>query len=236
MPHRPLYATQRYVEQMPGAKWDGPIRTERDKLLPAVISELDHHVGRLMAHLKERGLDERTLVIFASDNGPAVGSAGPLRGRKGSMHEGGVRVPMIARWPGQIPAGRTCDAITSVMDVLPTLAGLAGANIADVEIDGRDIRPLMTGAGEGPVRELLLFYPSNEPRAARQGRWKLHTHGQGVQLYDLQADIGEQRNLAAEHPDVVKQLRAAMNAEAKRVAEGSRPVGTIRDPKPQTAN
>ena len=165
MPHKPLAASEdHYTPETPG------------DLYSDVIRELDHNVGRLLDALKALGLDDNTLVLFSSDNGPWFGgSTAGLRGMKGSSWEGGIRVPMIARWPGRIPAGRTCGEIAGVIDVLPTFCRLAGvAPPADRVIDGRDIWPLMTDAGSKTPHEALYSMSAAQLQTIRSGKWKLH--------------------------------------------------------------
>ncbi|MBM3826970.1 MAG: arylsulfatase [Verrucomicrobia bacterium] len=194
------------------------------------VEEVDWSVGKVLEAIKELGLDENTLVLFTSDNGPWMikgpdgGSAGPLRGSKGSTWEGGVRVPTVARWPGRIPAGTARSAVAGTIDVLPTLVGLAGGKVpAEPVIDGRDIAPLLTGRTEEASREAHYYFAGYNLQAVRQGRWKLALaaqpagHGkrkdEGVvskvpRLYDLEADIGETTDLAEREPAVVERLRS----------------------------
>lgn len=213
------------------------------------LEELDMETGRLLAKLDELGLRENTLVLFTSDNGPwsndhvrqrnknakyvewtegpelPWGSAGPLRGAKGSTWEGGIRVPGIVRWPGHVPAGRTSGAIVSTLDVLPTFAALAGAEKAvpgDRVVDGVDQRELFLGESEEGARDGFLYFEGNELQAVRSGPWKLRLpglknlrnwpeldRGSGeTELYHLGRDLGEKENVAADHPDVVERLRA----------------------------
>lgn len=167
--------------------------------------------------------------------GPEIpwGSSGPLRGAKGSTWEGGVRVPGIVRWPGRVPAGSTSDAIVSTLDVLPTFAALAGASDkvpTDRTIDGVDQTELLLGKSESGSRDGFHYWDGDELQAIRSGKWKLRLPGlknlrnwpeldrgtQEAELYDLEADIGETRNLAADHPDVVQRL-----TEAAKKARGS---------------
>jgi uncharacterized sulfatase len=165
MPHKPLAASEDfYTPQTPA------------DLYADVIAELDWSVGRILARLKQLGLEENTLVIFTSDNGAWFGgSTGGLRGMKGSNWDGGIRVPMIARWPGRIPGGRTCREVAGVIDVFPTLVGLAGGKLpADRVIDGKDIFPLMSREGERSPHEALFAMSGPELRTVRSGRWKLH--------------------------------------------------------------
>jgi arylsulfatase A-like enzyme len=230
MPHVPLGAS----EQFRGKSKAG--------LYGDVIEEIDWSVGQVLAALKENGLDARTLVIFTSDNGPWLsygnhgGSAGPLREGKGTSWEGGVREPCIMRWPGQVPAGRVCHEPLMTIDVLPTLARLAGAKLPPLPIDGRDAWPVIHGdPGAHSPHEAYFFYWGKELQAVRSGKWKLHfSHGYAsltgmpgrdgksggyspaktdLALYDLDADHGEKTNVAEQHPDVVKRLTALADKE-----------------------
>jgi arylsulfatase A-like enzyme len=226
MPHVPLHAS----EPFRGKSAQG--------LYGDVIEELDASVGRILETLKRLGLDEKTLVIFTSDNGPWLsygnhaGSAGRLREGKGTTWEGGVREPFIARWPGQIPAGKTQTEPAMTIDLLPTMVKLAGAGLPELPIDGKDIWPLLScQAGARSPQEAYYFYWGNHLQAVRSGRWKLyfpHSYisldgkapghdGQpgklatlkgGLELYDLEKDESETTNVAAEHADVVRRLEA----------------------------
>ena len=147
-----------------------------------VIEEIDWSVGQILAALDRHGLNERTLVIFASDNGPWLsygdhaGSAGPLREGKGTTWEGGVREPCVMRWTGKIPAGTVCTELAATIDILPTFAALAGAAVSsDRMIDGKDIRPLIFGEpGAKCPHEAYYYYWNNGLEAIRSGPWKLH--------------------------------------------------------------
>jgi arylsulfatase A-like enzyme len=202
-----------------------------------VVEELDYHTGRLLDAIDELGLRSSTIVIFTSDNGPwnnrqeplrklhggevAWGSSGPLRGGKGSTYEGGLRVPCIVRWSGQVPAGRESDAIFATIDFLPTFAGLAGCKVPDDRIiDGVDQTDLLLGKSEEGARDHYYYFSRNDLNAVRRGKWKLRLanlsfhHGyvkdrgsQDLELYDLKVDPGETRNLAKMRPDVVADLR-----------------------------
>jgi arylsulfatase A-like enzyme len=209
MPHVPLFVSK---------KFEG-----RSKLglYGDVIVELDWSVGRILEALKDFGIDDRTLLVFTSDNGPALdqgehgGHAGPLRDGKFSTWEGGMRVPCIMRWPGKIPAGLVCSEIATTMDFLPTLAKLAGAKApADRIIDGEDIWPLMTDPKAQTPHEALFYYYRRRLEAVRSGKWKLillHIKKEGAiptPLYDLEEDIGEQHDVSDEHPAVVERLAA----------------------------
>jgi len=221
------------------------------------VEEVDWSVGKVLEAIKELGLDENTLVLFTSDNGPWMikgpdgGSAGPLRGSKGSTWEGGVRVPTVARWPGRIPAGTSRPTVAGTIDVLPTLVGLAGGKVpAEPVIDGRDIAPLLTGRTEEVSREAHYYFAGYKLQAVRQGRWKLALAPQpaglgkrkdeGVvtkvpRLYDLEADIGETTDLAEREPAVVEKLKSlAQKIDAEiggDTPKARRPAGVVASPR-----
>jgi arylsulfatase A-like enzyme len=191
----------------------------------AMISRMDRDVGRILELLEKEGLDQRTLIVFSSDNGPhAEGgndpdfadSNGPLRGIKRSLHEGGIRVPMIARWPGTIEAGSESDFAGAFWDVLPTLAEIAGVeDKVPSGLDGLSFAPTLLGEGGQKQHDHLYwaFYEGGGGQAIRQGDWKaiqqpIHTP---LRLYNLANDLGEERDVAAEQPDLVKQLTAKMH-------------------------
>lgn len=210
-----------------------------------VIEELDWSVGEILKAIKELGLDEKTLVIFTTDNGAASGSSRPLRGKKASLYEGGIRVPCIMRWPGQIPAGSVCAEVAATIDLLPTLARLAGTEAPqDRIIDGKDICPLMQGLpGATSPHEAYLVYHGGRA-AVRSGQWKFYPWlegaqargsqpgeqppaGPAVQLYDLSADISETTNVAEQHPDVVARLQEMTKAMVEELEAHRRPVGRV---------
>jgi arylsulfatase A len=193
-----------------------------------VVAELDAAIGRILDTLAEHGLDRDTLVVVTSDNGPAKvyqagvgdgGSAAPLAGLKGSCLEGGVRVPCLARWPGTIPAGTTCSAVATVMDLLPTCAALAGARLPDAPLDGRDVTDLLRRPADAASPHAALpYYDGATLRAVRSGRWKLWLERRerardGTEtvhpprLYDMAADVGETRDVAASQSEIVVQLQ-----------------------------
>lgn len=184
----------------------------------AEMACIDWSTGVILDTLAELGLDEKTLVIFTSDNGSNTrngASNQPLRGGKGSTHEGGQRVPMIARWPGEIPAGSVCEQVCTAMDFLPTFAQLAEVALpSDRQIDGHDIRPLLfdISAITSPY-EAFFYYNQDHLEAVRAGQWKLRLVD-GT-LYDLSTDIGETTDRAAEHPDVVQRLEAHARRASK---------------------
>lgn len=248
MPHKPLAASEDFYRKS-GAGLYGD-----------ALAELDWSVGQVLAKLKELKLDERTLVLFTSDNGPWFGgSTGGLRGMKGSSYEGGYRVPMIARWPGSIPAGHVNHAPAVMMDLFTTALNAAGVpRPKDRVLDGKDLMPLFTGDAKSP-HDAIFGQAAARLSCVRDARWKLHVLAprdgmaslykpgerwidprapdgvtilapfeqyqpgdhpglktgdapKAMQLFDLQADPGEQHDVAAQHPDVVRRLKFIYDA------------------------
>lgn len=234
-PHSPLYASEKFK----GKSADG--------LYGDMVEELDWSVGQVMEALRSAGIEEQTLVIFTSDNGPADRAAVPLHGAKGSTWEGGLRVPCMARWPGVIPTGAVCREMALMFDWMPTLAGLTKARLPDRAIDGRDIWPLVTGApgARSPHENFVYYSREGLASAIREGKWKLHVvapverwAGQLPSealletapktplpwLYDLSTDIGETRNVATEHPDKVRHLQTALELVDGNLTREARPI------------
>lgn len=206
-------------------------------LLGDSVEEIDWSVGQIMATLKELGLDERTLVIFTSDNGPAGRAAPPFSGNKTTNLEGGVREPCLMRWPGKIPAGTTCDRIAGNIDVLPTLAKVIGAEAPkDRVIDGRDLSPLLADPSAPAVRDTHLYVTASQKlEAIRQGKWKLFllepakrkgepSRPAGA-LYDLSTDLAELTDVSAKHPEVVATLRQEATTRWAELEAHKRPIG-----------
>lgn len=228
------------------------------------IEELDWSTGQILDALERLGIAETTLVIWTSDNGaplardpakPIRGSNAPLHGRGYTTGEGAFRVPMIAWWPGVIPAATTCDQLATTMDVLPTLAAWAGVPLpADRQIDGHDIRPLLLGEnGASSPYEAFFYYQQDQLQAVRSGRWKLfvplstfrrHPHfeeppASDPLLFDVVSDPGSRRDVAAGHPAIVERLMS-LAAEARqelgdrgRRGRGVRPRGEVSSPTPR---
>jgi arylsulfatase len=225
MPHTPLGVSDKFR----GKSRQGPYGD--------VIEEIDAAVGQILERLRLHNLEKDTWVLFISDNGPWLnfgkngGSAGPLREGKGTMFEGGPRVPCLMRWPGRIPPGRVVSDIVTTMDILPSIVAAAGAPRPKNRIDGLDLWPLLEGRPGANPRDHFFYYYERGLRAVREGRWKLifphktrsyvgvarGKDGQpgpyaqiqtGLELYDLEADIGETKDVAAAHPDIVARLQA----------------------------
>jgi arylsulfatase A-like enzyme len=188
-----------------------------------MVSALDTAVGAILGTIDGLGLAERTLVVFTSDNGGVIGYGdnAPLRLGKTYLFEGGIRVPMIMRWPGVTRPGRVHAATVSTLDLLPTFAAAADMPPpGDLDLDGMDLGPFLRGEQPGPIHE-HLFWRSGPNRAARRGDWKLVQAGEHVWLFDLATDVGERTNLAATHAAVVGGLMEALDEwEARMVPPG----------------
>ncbi len=220
-------------------------QNRHDKLIFNAIEEVDWSVGEILRTLRDEGLAENTLVIFTSDNGAAVGSSLPLRSKKGSVYDGGIREPTVMWWPGTIPAGQVCTEVAATIDLLPTLAGLCGGELPKRPIDGRDMAPLLRGE-EGAKSPHETYALMHSRGTVRSGQWKFYpwpetSRGRDapvgreptsdpVQLYDVVTDIGETRNVAAEHPEVVARLQAAYDAQVADIKANLRPAMLMERP------
>ena len=195
-----------------------------EKNKAAMITRLDRDVGTLLAKLNELGLDDNTVVFFSSDNGPHreggndpafFQSSGPFRGIKRDLTEGGIRVPMIVRWPGRVKAGMVSDLIWAFWDFLPTAAEVAGA-AAPGGLDGVSVLPTLTGQGSQRPREFLYweFHEQGSKQAVRMGNWKAIRSAPGARLaiYDLKADPGEANDIAARHREIVAQVETYLDS------------------------
>lgn len=244
MPHKPVAASEEFYSRKPG------------RLYSDVIRELDWSVGEVLNRLSSLGLDENTMVLFLSDNGPWYGgNSGGLRGMKARPWEGGIRVPMIARWPGRIPRGIVTPGICGIIDIFPTIVNAAGARAPqDRTIDGHDILPMLSAANVPSPHDAICAMTGQYLHIIRSGRWKLHVRSPGptgsldnagpdwvdprgpdgltliapwdqarptqhpgrqdgdppksMMLFDIENDPAEQHDVAAQHPDVVKRLKA----------------------------
>jgi arylsulfatase A len=212
-PHLPNSPAANFVGTSPGGAYGD------------TIQQLDFSVGQFMQGLKDMGLDQNTLVIFTSDNGPAVppkgpGSAGGLSGGKGSCEEGGIRVPAIMRWPARIKAGRVVDDPVSTLDLFPTIVALTGATLPPRHYHGVDVSRLITGEvdripGKGidGGREIVFWQEGGKPGALRSGKYKYLRGGFwniNPSLYDLSVDPREQNDLSLTRKDLVKQLEGRL--------------------------
>ncbi|MFT5199031.1 MAG: arylsulfatase A [Planctomycetota bacterium] len=219
-------------------EWDDPPYDGKKGYLPhatpraayaGMISRMDRDVGRLMAQLEEMGVGEDTLVMFTSDNGATydIGGAhseffesnGVLRGAKGSVYEGGLRVPLIAHWPGKVPAGQVTDAVGAFWDLMPTLTDISGAE-ASAEMDGMSLLPVLQGADAPDDRTLYWEFPSyGHQQALRQGDWMLVRRFLGnkkkstTELFNLAQDLPQEHDVASEHPELVDSMLKRMELE-----------------------
>jgi arylsulfatase len=227
IPHVALQVPQDSLAEYKG-KWPDPPYTGDKGYFPhpnpracyaGMVTRMDRDVGRIMSLLKELGLEDNTIVMFTSDNGPTFnggsdseffGSAGPLRGLKGSVYEGGIRVPFIVRWPGKIKAGSTSEHICAFWDFLPTCCELIGVEAPD-DIDGISILPTLLVQGNQKKHE-YLYWELQGQQAVRMGRWKAirPKPEQKIQLYDLDKDIGERNDVADANPKIVTKMTEIM--------------------------
>ncbi|MGB3852586.1 MAG: arylsulfatase [Tunicatimonas sp.] len=245
IPHAELVAPEEYTERFrgtfdPEVSYEGvdeganyrtggyASQPEAHATFAAMIAVLDEQVGEIMDKVKELGLDENTLIIFTSDNGPHqeagadpdyFDSNGPLRGYKRDLYEGGIRVPMIARWPDRIAANSETDHVSAFWDVYPTLAQLTEQPVAK-DHDGISFLPTLTGDGDQQQHDYLYweFHERGGRLAVRKGNWKavqydvLAQPDGRLELYDLATDLGEQNNVAEQHPEIVTEMRAILDS------------------------
>jgi arylsulfatase A len=250
MPHVPLYNSEKHREKSGQGTYGD------------TIMEVDWSVGQILQALKRHDLEENTLVIFTSDNGPWLvygnhaGSAAHLREGKGTVFEGGVRVPCIMRWPGKIPAGRVCNELAVSFDLYPTFAKLAGAELPKERIiDGKDLWPVVIGGKT--QHQVFYYYWAQHLQSVRWGKWKMHfSHGYpspvqpgkdgypgkieqqqiGPALFDLDADPSEKNDVYSQHPDVVKRIEELAeqaredlgDSATKRKGKNIRPAADVR--------
>ncbi len=223
MPHIPLFVPDEVKDPDPKNAYT------------CTIEHIDEQVGRLVDTLRELKLEKNTVLVFTSDNGPWLpfkhhgGSAGPLREGKGTTFEGGQRVPCVVWAPGRVPAGSRSDAFVTTMDLLPTFASLAGADLPAEKIDGLDLGDTFTGDAPSPRSEMLFYTANGDLDGIRQGDWKLLLRGKRKQeeepkLFNLADDLGEQRNLADQHPDKVAALTKRMREIDADVTDNAVPV------------
>ncbi len=234
-PHFPLYASKTFRG------------TSKQGLRGDMIQEIDWSCGEILMTIKQLGLDDNTLVIFTSDNGQAGVAAQPLHGGKGSSWEAGFRVPFVARWPKRIPAGAVSEQFATIMDVLSTVAPLAGAQApTDRKIDGKNIWPLLSGkpAARSEYDAFFYYVRDGQLSAVRQGKWKLHLRVPSERwagklpkeallatkpktappwLYNLNEDVGETKNVAEENPDLVASLAKLAIEFDRKLGEEMRP-------------
>lgn len=220
IPHTPFHVPDLGIYE--GKNWEKNL-----KIQAAMITRMDKDLGRIMDLLKQLGIDDKTIVFFTSDNGAHGGggtldffkASGPLRGRKRDLYEGGIRAPMIVRWPGKIEAGSVSNHVGAFWDIMPTLAEITGTE-APGEIDGISFLPELLGKEQSKHHHLYWeFYEQNGKQAVRKGKWKavrLNLHynfyGAPVELYNLEEDIAESNNVADQNPEIVEDMLGLMKA------------------------
>ncbi|MDA1234199.1 MAG: sulfatase [Acidobacteria bacterium] len=218
--HTPLQAPEALVR-----KYEAKLEQDDSQfsaVYAAMIESVDQSLGRIIDTLERFGLGDDTVVIFTSDNGGAQAATrnAPLREGKGYLYEGGIRVPLIVSWPGQVEPNATSDAPVSGADLYPTIAEIAGELATPGQTDGRSLIPLLEGRQDGPGRDLYWYYPHYSPQAKqpgaaiRSGKYKLieHYDPPSVELYDLESDIAEQTNLAERDPANASELLDRLRA------------------------
>jgi arylsulfatase A-like enzyme len=221
MPHLPIHTAERFRGQSNAG------------LYGDVIETIDWSAGQIMAALDDQNITDNTIVFFASDNGPWLnlpdrmlqegnkpwhaGSPGPLRGAKGTTYEGGTRVPAIIRWPEHIEAGVETEQLAASQDIYRTVLEVAGAELPDHRIEGKNLLPWLTGQTETSPRKQYAYVHSGKLEALRRGPWKLRLAGNKPQLFNLQTDPGSRWNRAADKPELVDELRSRMERRAEQV-------------------
>ena len=232
MPHVPIFASEKFKGK------------SRHGLYGDVIEELDASVGDLMAALKRLGLEERTLVILSSDNGPFLsygehaGSSGPLREGKLTTFEGGHRTPFIVRWPGRVPAKRVSDEPLSTLDLYVTFAKMIGATLPNVKLDGTDVRPLLLGERGAKGRDEFWFYSGDELHAVRQGDWKLHVPHEYLTVAAEPGRGGKPSNFANMKPQAIENsgIRGIASRHGYRVEKIELSLYNLKDDPGETRN
>ncbi|MCI0459829.1 MAG: sulfatase [Gemmataceae bacterium] len=209
--HTPMHATDKYLDRVP------KVADEQRRTYAAMLMAMDDAIGRVIAKLREKGLEEDTLIFFLSDNGgPTMQGTTingainfPLRGSKRQLLEGGVRVPFVMYWKGRLPAGKTYDHPVIALDICPTVLAAAGTKAPPAaKLDGVNLLPYVEGKMKGAPHE-ALFWRFGEQMAMRKGDWKLVRYDTtGIKLYNLKDDIGEKNDLAAQRPELVREMRA----------------------------
>ncbi|MGF1483630.1 MAG: sulfatase [Opitutales bacterium] len=239
--HLPLLVSQRFLEASSNGAYGGAVEC------------IDWAMGALLAELQAQGLTENTLIVFTSDNGSRArgegGSNDPLKGHKGQLHEGGIRLPCIVRWPGQVPAGTVCETLMSAIDFLPTFTALANAPSPQKTIDGLDFTEVFRGQRATGPRETFYYYWKHELCGVRKEDWKLMVHQRGFEeaeavraLYNLREDIGETNNVYAANPQIVAELEALLQECRADIGDdlthtlgvNRRPKGRVQNPVPLT--
>lgn len=218
-----VQAPEEYV-----ARYRGVVNNERLATYYAAVTCMDEEIGKLLQALDDTGQTKNTIVMFLSDNGGSGnGGNAPLKGSKGTMWEGGLRVPFLIRWPGRVPPGRVTDEFLTSLEIMPTLLSATGAALpASVKLDGFDMLPVLRGEQPSPRTE--MFWQRRSDKAARVGDWKWVDSAKGQGLFDLRTDLGETKDLSSQQPEVAAKLKARFEAWQAEM-EASEPRGPFRD-------
>jgi arylsulfatase A-like enzyme len=220
--HTPMEAPEELIR-----KYDTGIHN-RD-ILMAMLEAENSAIGKVLDELERRKLDQNTIIVFVSDNGGARANSsnnGPLRDYKQSVYEGGIRIPFMISWPGRLRENSVSREPVMFMDIMPTIAAAVGAPMPQGrKLEGRNMLPVITGKASGPLHDALFWDGAEEKTAVRSGRWKLVNNRGKIELFDLEADVGEKTDLAAQKPEIVAQLRqkfdAWSKANAPRIGKGA---------------
>jgi arylsulfatase len=233
VPHVSIQVPEDSLKEYEGAFPETPYKGERGYLphpkpragYAAMITRMDREIGKIMALLQEIGIDEETLVLFSSDNGPTFNggtdsdffnSAGPLRGLKTMLYEGGIRVPLIARWPGKIKPGSVSEHISAFWDYLPTFTELVGIDTPE-DIDGISFLPTLLERSEEQMQHEFLYWEYQGRQAIRWGDWKAYRSSvhEKIELYNLKDDIKEQYDIAVRSPEITVRIANMMKSARK---------------------
>jgi len=220
-PHSPYQGREDPPERLSGGGKGRKAKGEEiSRAYKEMVEVMDEGIGRIVETFRHLGLERKTFIFFCSDNGATKnGSNGALSGFKGSLWEGGHRVPAVAYWPGRIKARTITDETVLGMDLFATMASIAGAKMpAGLRLDGVDILPVLTEGGKMPER--MLFWRYRKEKTVRKGPWKLLVQNNQSKLYNLDDDLGEKKNLAEAKPDMVKQLEDELSAWEQEVSAG----------------
>jgi arylsulfatase A-like enzyme len=215
--HTPMQAPERYKDSFKH------ITAQKRRIYAGMLTAMDEGIGKLLVKLRELGLQKDTLIFFINDNGGPTGANGsrndPLRATKGTMYEGGIRVPFMVQWPGRLNAGKVYHQPVIALDILPTAGAAAGAHPpGDRKLDGVNLLPYLTGKNKKPPHE-ALFWRSGRNHAVRKGDFKLVDTGTQTGLFDLSSDVGENRDLKAEKPQLLKDLQMAYEQWSSQMVE-----------------
>jgi len=216
--HAPLQATEKYLSRF------GNIGDPKRRTFAAMQSAMDDAIGLVLTQLRQAGLEDNTLIFYISDNGGPTAQTSsrndPLRGFKGQVLEGGIRIPFMMQWKGHLPAGKTCDQPVISLDIHPTAVAAAGGKLGpEAKLDGVNLIPYLAGQNKQAPHD-RLFWRFGQQWAVRMGQWKLEAQGPaGPELYNLAEDVGEKDNLASKQPDKVKELQAAYDAWNSQLAQ-----------------